>query len=58
MTAAAELLSKRKIVEVIERMRENATIDDAIDRLQLLKAVAAGLQDVEDGLVHEHDDLR
>jgi predicted transcriptional regulator len=55
MTTAAELLTKQKIVEVMQRMPEGASIDDAIERLQLLKAVAAGLQDVEDGLVHDHD---
>jgi hypothetical protein len=38
-------------------MPEDATIDDAIDRLQLLKAVAEGLRDVEEGRVYDHDEV-
>jgi predicted transcriptional regulator len=57
MTASRDLMSKQKILDVIQRMPEMATIDDAIERLQLLKAVAEGLRDAEEGLVHDHDSV-
>ena len=40
MTTSHDLTTKKKIVDVIQRMPEDATIDDAINRLRLLKAVA------------------
>ncbi len=57
MTTSHDLTTKKKIVDVIQRMPEDATIDDAIYRLQLLKAVAEGLRDVEEGRVHDHDQV-
>jgi predicted transcriptional regulator len=57
MTTSHDLTTKKKIVDVTQRMPEDATIDDAINRLRLLKAVAEGLQDVEQGRVHDHDQV-
>ncbi len=57
MTTSRDLTTKEKIVDVVLRMPEDASIDDAINRLRLLKAVAEGLQDVEQGRVHDHDDV-
>jgi predicted transcriptional regulator len=57
MTTSHELMSKKKIVDVIQRMPETATIDDAIERLTLLRAVAEGLSDAEEGRVHDHESV-
>lgn len=57
MTTSRELTTKRKILDVIQRMPEDATIDDAIERLNLLKGVAEGLRDVEEGRVRDHDEV-
>jgi predicted transcriptional regulator len=57
MTASRQLTTKQKMVDVIQRMPDDATIDDAIDRLNLLKAVALGLRDVEEGRVHDHEEV-
>ena len=57
MTASRDLITKRKILDVIQRMPENGTIDDAMQRLSLLKAVAQGLKDVEAGRVQDHDQV-
>ena len=57
MVTSSELMTKQKIVDLIQRMPEDATIDDAIDRLSLLKAIAAGLKDIEAGKVHDHEKL-
>jgi hypothetical protein len=45
MVTSRELRTKAKILDVIQRMPEDGTIDDAIYRLGVLKAVAEGLED-------------
>ena len=50
-------MTKQKIVDVVQRMPEDGTIDDAIDRLKLLKAVAEGLKEAEEGGLYDHDDV-
>jgi hypothetical protein len=57
MTTSRDLLTKAKMLDVIRRMPEDGTIDDAIERLRLLRAVAQGLKDAEEGNVIEHDQL-
>jgi predicted transcriptional regulator len=57
MAASHDLTTKEKIVDVVQRMPEDATIDDAIYRLHLLKAVAEGLRDIEEGRLHDHDQV-
>jgi hypothetical protein len=57
MTNSADLMTKKKILDVIQRMPEDGTIDDAIQRLELLKAVAQGMKDCEEGRVHDHDEV-
>jgi hypothetical protein len=42
---------------VIQRMPEDGTIDDAIYRLGLLKAVAEGIEDAEQGRGRDHDEV-
>jgi hypothetical protein len=55
MTTSHDLLTKQKMLDVIQRMPEDATIDDAIYRLNFLKAVAEGLRDSEQGKGMEHE---
>ena len=57
MTTSRELMSKKGILEVLERLPEDATIDDAIHRLNFLKAVTTGLAQSEKGLGKDHDEL-
>jgi hypothetical protein len=57
MTTSRELLTKEKILDVIQRMPDDATVDDAISRLKLLKGVAKGLRDVEEGRIYDDDDV-
>jgi predicted transcriptional regulator len=57
MATSSEFRSKQKILDVIQRMPEDGTIDDAIYRLNLLKAVAEGLEDAEQGRVYDHDEV-
>jgi len=57
MTTSRDLTTKQKIVDVIQRMPEDATIDDAIYRLNLLKGIAEGLKDIEEGRIVDHEEL-
>jgi predicted transcriptional regulator len=57
MVTSRELTTKAKMVDVIQRMPETATIEDAIYRLNVLKAVAEGLQDIEEGRIYDHDEV-
>jgi predicted transcriptional regulator len=57
MVTSRELRSKAKMLDVIQRMPEDATIDDAIYRLGLLKAVAEGIESAEKGRLFDHDQV-
>ena len=57
MATSHEFRSKQKILDVIQRMPEDGTIEDAIYRLNLLKAVAEGLEDAEKGREYDHDEV-
>lgn len=57
MTTSRELTTKTKILDVIQRMPEDGTIDDAIYRLGVLKAVAEGLEDAEHGRGRDADEV-
>lgn len=43
MVTSHDLTTRKKIVDVIQRLPEDSTIDDAIYRLGVLKAVSEGL---------------
>ena len=45
----AEITTKAKIVQAVSELPENATIEDAIERLVLLHKIEIGLQQVRDG---------
>jgi predicted transcriptional regulator len=48
---------KEKMLAVIQRLPEEATIDEAIDRLYLLWKIERGIEQAEAGEVTEHDDF-
>ena len=45
----AEVTAKRKAVEAVEALPEEATLDDAIEKLILLRKVERGLRQRESG---------
>ena len=49
---------KRKIVEAVESLPEDATVDDAIERLYFLAKVERGLEQSEAGDVIPHEDIK
>jgi len=51
------MTTKEKIRDVIERLPEDTTIDDAINALYLLQGVELGLKQADEGLVIPHDEV-
>src|SRR5262245_50376762 len=48
---------KQRILASLKRLDEDATIDQAIDRLVLLKKIEIGLQQMREGRFIDHDEL-
>jgi predicted transcriptional regulator len=48
---------KEKILAVIRSLPEEASIDEAIDRLYLLWKVERGLEQADEGQVTDHDEF-
>lgn len=49
---------KRKIVEAVESLPDDATVDDAIERLYFLGKVERGLEQSEAGELISHEDIK
>ena len=54
----AEAGEKKKILEAVERLPEDATIEDAIERLYFLAKVEKGLRESEAGLGISHQEVK
>jgi predicted transcriptional regulator len=50
--------AKQKILEVIERMPPDATVEDAIERLVLLAKIEQGLAQLDAGHGIEHSEAK
>jgi predicted transcriptional regulator len=49
--------TKEQILELVKRLDDNATIDQAIYKLELLKNIQLGLDQIEKGQVFDHDEV-
>ena len=49
---------KRKIVEAVESLPENATVDDAIERLYFLAKIERGLEQSAAGELIPHEEIK
>ena len=49
---------KQKIIEVIERLPDEVSIDEAIERLYLLSKIERGLAQIEAGQVVSHEEIK
>ena len=50
--------AKRKVLEVIENLPADATLEDAIERLVLLAKTERGLAELDAGQGVEHDEAK
>jgi predicted transcriptional regulator len=51
-------LTKRQIVDAVASLPDDATVDDAIERLLFLSRIEQGLAEVRRGEVLSHDEVR
>lgn len=49
---------KKKILEVVEQLPDDATIEDAIERLYFLAKIEKGIREADAGLTVSHDEAR
>ena len=51
------MLTKSRVIESIQSMPEQITMEDIIDRLQSLEDLEMALDDIRKGKVRPHDDV-
>jgi predicted transcriptional regulator len=49
---------KRTIFEVVEQLPDDATIEDAIERLHFLAKIEKGIREADAGLTVSHDEAK
>jgi predicted transcriptional regulator len=49
---------KQRAIEAIQALPDNATIEEAIERLCLIAKIEEGLQQSREGLVVSHDEVK
>ena len=56
--SVAESGTKKKIQRVVDQLPDDATIEDAIERLYFLAKIERGLQEADAGLTVPHDEAK
>ena len=54
----AESDAKKRILRAVEELPDDATIEDAIERLYFLAKIEKGLQEADAGLTVPHDEAK
>ena len=54
----SETGTKKKILKVVEQLPDDATIEDAIERLYFLAKVEKGIREADAGLTVSHDEAK
>jgi predicted transcriptional regulator len=54
----AEPAAKERILKAVEELPDNATLDEAIEKLCFLAKVERGLQQANEGKTISHDEVR
>ena len=50
--------AKKKILQAVEQLPDDATIEDAIERLYFLAKIDKGLREADAGLTVPHDEAK
>ena len=50
--------AKRNAIEVIQRLPDESSYEDIVERLLFLQKVEAGLEDIREGRVVSHDEAK
>ena len=54
----SEFGAKKKIMKVVEQLPDDATIEDAIERLYFLAKIEKGIQEADAGLTVSNDEAK
>ena len=54
----SEFGTKKKILRVVEQLPDDATIEDAIERLYFLAKIEKGIREADAGLTVSHDEAK
>ena len=54
----ADASAKQRVVEAVQQLPENATVEDAMERLYFLAKVDRGLEDAQAGRSVSHEEIR
>jgi predicted transcriptional regulator len=54
----SELGVKKKILRIVEQLPDDATIEDAIERLYFLAKIEKGIREADAGLTVSHDEAK
>ena len=54
----SEATAKQKVLEAVKALPEDATVEDAIERLYFLAKVERGLEDARAGRTVSHEEVR
>jgi len=53
-----ETVVKEEVIELIEKMPDDCTVEDILYELYLKQKVDKGLQDIQEGRVVEHEEVK
>ena len=54
----SEFGAKKKILKVVEQLPDDATIEDAIERLYFLAKIEKGIREADAGMTVSHDEAK
>jgi predicted transcriptional regulator len=54
----AEANAKQRVIEAVQRLPEDATVEDAMERLYFLAKIDRGLDDAKAGRSLPHEEIR
>ena len=54
----ADFSTKKKIQKVVDQLPDDATVEDAIERLYFLAKVEKGIREADSGLTVSHDEAK
>ena len=54
----SEFDAKKKILKAVEQLPDDATIEDAIERLYFLAKIEKGIREADAGLTVSHDEAK
>jgi len=54
----SEFGAKKKILKAVEQLPDDATIEDAIERLYFLAKIEKGIREADAGLTVSHDEAK